>query len=65
MRLKIPNLPIDFYWKWLSAVSHGPGLVPLAHDGVTEAGYAWQGEDVAHDWDTAEEVDGHGKESSE
>ena len=40
-------------------------MIPLAHDGVTEAGDAWQGEDVAHHWDTPEEVDGHGKESSE
>ena len=62
------------YWKWTlekyyfifyHKIRDSSCLVPLADDGVTDSGYAWESEDGADDGNTAEEINRHRNESSE
>ena len=54
-----------YYFIFYHKIRDSSCLVPLADDGVTDSGYAWESEDGADDGNTAEEINRHRKESSE
>ena len=46
----------------MEAITALPPPIPsVPHNGVTHTGYARQGQDSAHNWNTSQEVDGHGE----